>query len=1126
MGQNFSVSMSNRTELLFEELKEGVYRHANPFARRIVIVPSAAMKSWLTLRMAQDPALRIAAGLEVGYVEPSLKKIYSLFTTNSSEKGCEPTEMELAFALESEISAIATGQGAIPIQEALEWRPLLRYLGASDGHLKPRAAKRIGALAAKLAKMFLDYGLYGGKMLPKFLNEGGWQSLLWQRMEKIFQRWNYPYRKLINTFIQSPFLPADLQIHLFGLSYVAPIHHQFLLEISAHVPVTYYILSPCQKFWSDLVSDKERWQLRKFWDQKGANDGQQERLDDFLRDNNPLLANFGRLGREMALQLEEGMPQVEARYVVPQAAAVEPAYADLLDPDLEFVSDRELSVLEAVQSDITLLRNPDEGEKIRLKPDSTIQIHAAPKPRREVEVVYDLILSILDKHSQDAEPIMPSDVVVMASNLALYEPYIRAVFEAGEAPLNIQLMDVAIPSQNTFIQAFLHLIALAFSRWENVALIRLFDFTAFQKRHRIKTEEAAKIVEWIKEAKIAWGSDGSHREELLKRDHCVRGAIGGGVQGTWEQGLGELTDRLIRKTAVQTKAIDPLQGELLGKVVRILRELQSDLKPLTDSTMLSLGDWVSYLTCLCEGYLNPIGEEEGIDGHRLLLEHLNGIKRAEAKLKDRKFPFHTIRRQLEKSLRAQTSTYRESNLNAIRFCSLLPMRAVPAKVIVLMGMGDGQFPRQEDDLSINALLKFPEADYFPSQVDFDRYLFFEALLSARRYFALTYTSRSPGESEELLPSLLVSELLDYLDRAYQAPGMASFSHHHLHKHPMKSFHFDYFVAESRFRSYSVSKYKAALAYYNPQKKARQPFLPIFNKHASTDRNEAESLIYLTELSAFAKNPLKTFLNKYLDIYVKSPEERVLKEEEAMLMSKIDSSKWTKMGIHSTVGEMLNQAKNSEKFPSGPFTEVELQKLEMGIQELKGKLAACNIHEEDPFTIEFSERHLVPHQKNNGWKVPPLEIGGIKLVGKISAASTNGIIFHDKNDNLYRYWPEWLAFACLIKKYNLPFKSDAFFTKEDKFVQQVMPAADVESALGEFIAYYLSGLSAPSPLVSDVIKPLLAGDFTKAQELLLKENSFSPTYDQHLAWFKRVSAGADFKENLAEWQAEAKRLYCK
>jgi exodeoxyribonuclease V gamma subunit len=67
---------------------------------------------------------------------------------------------------------------------------------------------------------------------------------------------------------------------------------------------------------------------------------------------------------------------------------------------------------------------------------------------------------------------------------------------------------------------------------------------------------------------------------------------------------------------------------------------------------------------------------------------------------------------------------------AVTFATLMPMRAIPFRHVCLLGLNDGDYPRTRVPMDFDLMGR----DYRPgdrSRREDDRYLFLEALLSAR-----------------------------------------------------------------------------------------------------------------------------------------------------------------------------------------------------------------------------------------------------------------------------------------------------------------------------------------------------------------------------------------------------------
>ena len=108
------------------------------------------------------------------------------------------------------------------------------------------------------------------------------------------------------------------------------------------------------------------------------------------------------------------------------------------------------------------------------------------------------------------------------------------------------------------------------------------------------------------------------------------------------------------------------------------------------------------------------------------------------------------------------------------------LRGLPFQVVIMAGMGEGQFPGQDavDDLDLRLRKRLP-GDVPASERD--RYLFLEALLAARERFIVSYVARQPLSGDVLQPSPVVAELLEIVDEIHQ-PGA---SRTLIHVHPLR-----------------------------------------------------------------------------------------------------------------------------------------------------------------------------------------------------------------------------------------------------------------------------------------------------------------------------------------------------
>jgi exodeoxyribonuclease V gamma subunit len=204
---------------------------------------------------------------------------------------------------------------------------------------------------------------------------------------------------------------------------------------------------------------------------------------------------------------------------------------------------------------------------------------------------------------------------------------------------------------------------------------------------------------------------------------------------------------------------------------------------------------------------------------------------------------------------------------------MLPMRSIPVKVVALLGMNDGSFPRQSSSPGFDIIPANPrQGDR--SLRDEDRYLFLEALLSARERLYISYTGLSIRDNSVIPPSVLVSELLDFLDRGYfrgslhdSPDGKGEFHQSLVTLHRLQPFSPAYFSGQERqLFSYSTENLAAARGLITSV--TRRP--RFFNGPLSPP-DELFREVRIVDLLKFFENPAAYILRHRLGI---KPEEKV------------------------------------------------------------------------------------------------------------------------------------------------------------------------------------------------------------------------------------------------------------
>lgn len=546
--------------------------------------------------------------------------------------------------------------------------------------------KRVLQLAEQLTSLFFRYGQYGPELFETNRERNDWQQKLLQKL-CIEGPWKMAAQIL-------PQLSSGSAI-LFGIDAMPPVYWDYFARAPS---LSVYLFSPCAQYWEDLCSDRERIRLGRYWEKKGASQGAREQLDIYLRQAPRHLANWGKWGRE-TLKILDPMP-LEVEEVYP-----------LLQPS---------SLLEQLQSDFLSFqetKNPPLDSSIRVWKTGSSRL-------REVECLRDEILRL---------NVPFHEISVLSPDLEPYVPLIA--FVLGEKiPFRIQGLDIA--PQSSFRQGLMRLLSLGEDRWDAEGILTLFETPAFYRKQGWDEKKLQALRFWISWARIQWGRDGVHRDEILQQ---TLGKKGKDHQTSWEKGLDRLLDTLIYRSPMQ------IEADLLEELIQVFGALKQ-LCFLGEKTLL---EWAQQLEVAAKIWLKADFEEEADQAAYLSFQEL--LVQLKSHPETGLFPLSVIQRLLR---RPCMGPIHASHLHAVCFSRLEEGALIPAKAVFLLGMDEESFPRLKSLSSLD-LLQGKGAD----PADRDRYTFLQAIFSASQYLRISYGHLSPDEGKPVGPSLLVQELL-------------------------------------------------------------------------------------------------------------------------------------------------------------------------------------------------------------------------------------------------------------------------------------------------------------------------------------------------------------------------------
>jgi len=498
---------------------------------------------------------------------------------------------------------------------------------------------------------------------------------------------------------------------------------------------------------------------------------------------------------------------------------------------------------------------------------------------REVEVLHDELLALLTRKD---DPVAPEDVMVLVPELLEYVPLVEAVFGRDRTDprfIPFHVADRSSRSDSPAVDALERLLGMVRGRVTSAEVLDLVVLGPVHQRLGLDPPSIDKLKEWTAESGIRWGMDAEHRASL---------GVPSALANTFRFGLDRLllgyalpgnNDRIF-EDVLPYDEVEGKDAELLGKFAGFVRTLFATLREF--EVPRTLPAWGASIAELADRLFAKDRETVLELGRvqRALSELARTAEKAgfDAEL-DVSVVLDLLRRKLESG-----SPERGFLGAGVNFCAMVPMRSIPFRVVCLLGLNDGKFPRSprplEFDLVHDKRLPPREGDRSP-RAD-DRYLFLETLCAARERLIVTYSGKSIRDDRPKPPSVCLSELYEHLAEK-NGTTASDVERTIVVEHRLQGFSPSYFDGTNeRLRSYAEEYARAAGALASGSRSAG-PFVGELPELPKPD------FIKLDDLLRFWKSPPAYLLNRRLGVYL-DPHRVELRDREPLELDGLDAWK--------------------------------------------------------------------------------------------------------------------------------------------------------------------------------------------------------------------------------------------
>ena len=987
----------------------------NPLAAEEIVVQSQGMRRFLNLHLAKE--LGVAANLKFSLPAGLTWRLM---------RECLPGLPELSpFA-----------------PEVMRWRLLDLFQSQAFQTASEYAAARAALqsylaggqaaayqLSGQLADIFDQYLVYRPQWISawqqgRLLGLGEdeiWQAELWRFLDDGSS--NAPHRvamwQQLLAALSADKLPQ--RFFVFGIATMAPMYLQLLEAMAEHCDVHIFALNPSSEYWGNVI---EAAQILQSGDDI-----------DLSQSGHPLLASLGKQGRDFFDALAEAHISEERSYFSDDAQTA-PTLLQRLQHDIQTLS------LPAAK--------PDDAPA-----DSSIRIHAAHSPLRELHILKDQLLALLAEHPDW----QPHDIAVLTPNIEPYSPYIEAVFgqaQGGAQALPYSISDVKLSRRQPLLHALTQTLALLESRFEVDYLLPLLENDLVLRRFALSRDDLPLLHDTIAALNVHWGLDSTMRGEFGAASSLF----------TWQQAL----ERLILGWMLPESAHpvwqnisawhgDPNQIAVFSRFTALIRTLADTQKRWQQPA--DIAAWCERV----RGLLADLFAPDSNDQHALQqIEQALARWQAEAELAQfgGHLPQHIVIEHLQHFLSGQSQA--GFLRGGITFCSMVPMRSLPFKVICLLGLNDGDFPRNTKAAAFDLIARHPQKGDRARRDD-DRYLFLEAIISAREVLYLSYLGRNISNDEPLAPSALLSELIDTL-AAMGGQRSSEWAAKHVMQHPLQAFSPRYFGAAALSDGLISSRSDYAAALNQPQAETAAFF--------STPLNEAagDAVIAQENFLRFWRNPVRHWLQHTLSWHAPYADEAWDAAEpfDPPHSSRITEAYTQARRTHQDFSQTASRLNAESLLPEGELGHLWQQQFQAAAKSLDGELLASPKLPPQPYrlslgenTLEGSLGHLHQH-------------GQIYFLNRTPSAP-----------DMLAYLLQHLIF-CAVRPHEHPeYRTHLLLPGQSQTLADI-PQAAARAQLAQWLAYFRLGQSRPLPFfaktglaVAEVLSSNKADSLERAQQ---------------------------------------------
>jgi exodeoxyribonuclease V gamma subunit len=370
---------------------------------------------------------------------------------------------------------------------------------------------------------------------------------------------------------------------------------------------------------------------------------------------------------------------------------------------------------------------------------------------------------------------------------------------------------------------------------------------------------------------------------------------------------------------------------------------------------------------------------------------------------------------------------------------MLPMRSIPFKAICLIGMNTDAYPREFQPLNFDLIARHPKIGDRSRRND-DKYLFLESIISSRKQLYISYVGQSIQDNSTIPPSVLVSELLETIEKNFGGPGK-NLPEDIMTRHRLQPFSQEYFLGDTGLFSYSMENMLARINQHD------EPSTFIADRIPLTPEEEGEWIsLDLDSLCRFFANPACYFMQKRLGMVLED-KSAFMEDRENFILAALERYQVEQRllqarmaGIDFEVYKPVLKALG--QLPHGKVGDFNFDEMSIEVENFISKIT--------PFTSKTSRQ---PVDIN-------IKIGEFDLSGRLSDIAEAGWVTvryaRQRTRDILTTWIGHLVLCCQARP---EYTQTSFLICKDSALT-FGPVSDSRPLLEDLLGLYRSGLETP------------------------------------------------------------------